>query len=57
VPEGDWIVNMLLGFGPGLRILEPARLRCLLAETAAGISAANASPGEAEKKAPIARKS
>jgi len=57
VPEGDWIVNMLLGFGPGLRILEPERLRSLFAETAAGISAANASPGEAKKKRQVARKS
>lgn len=42
VPEGDWVINTVLGFGPGIEILEPEPLRRALAETAAGISAANA---------------
>jgi predicted DNA-binding transcriptional regulator YafY len=42
VPEGEWIVKLILGFGPGLEILEPPALRESLFKAAAGISAANA---------------
>ena len=42
VPDGGWIVNMVLGFGPGIRILRPESLRLALSEAAAQISAANA---------------
>jgi predicted DNA-binding transcriptional regulator YafY len=44
VPEGDWMLKIILGFGPGIEILEPPSLRQALAEMAAGISAANAEP-------------
>jgi predicted DNA-binding transcriptional regulator YafY len=43
VPEGDWVLKTVLGFGPGIEILEPPAYRRALAEMAAGISAANAS--------------
>jgi predicted DNA-binding transcriptional regulator YafY len=41
VPEGDWALRTLLGFGPGIRLLEPAGLRGKLAEAAARIYEAN----------------
>ncbi|MGA2547188.1 MAG: YafY family protein [Rectinemataceae bacterium] len=56
VPEGDWIINTVLGFGPGIEILEPALLRQALAETAAKISAANARRAEASEKSKPPRK-
>jgi predicted DNA-binding transcriptional regulator YafY len=49
VPEGSWILATVLGFGPGIEILEPLPLRRALSEMAAGISAANAAaaaPGD-----------
>jgi predicted DNA-binding transcriptional regulator YafY len=49
VPDGGWIVNMVLGFGPGIQILRPESLRLALSEAAAQISAANA-PGSRPKK-------
>jgi predicted DNA-binding transcriptional regulator YafY len=53
VPEGEWIVKLILGFGPGLEILEPLALREALFRTAAEISAANAPidllPGKKKK--------
>jgi predicted DNA-binding transcriptional regulator YafY len=55
VPEGDWILKTVLGFGPGIEILEPLSLRGNLAEMAAGISAANA-PGTRFEKKDIAPK-
>jgi predicted DNA-binding transcriptional regulator YafY len=50
VPEGDWVLKLILGFGPGIEILEPLPLRHALAEMAAGISAANASIAKEEKR-------
>jgi predicted DNA-binding transcriptional regulator YafY len=52
VPAGDWILPFILGFGPGLEILEPESMRKALAEAAAGIAAANgprAAMGKSEK--------
>jgi predicted DNA-binding transcriptional regulator YafY len=42
LPAGDWIIKTLLGFGPGVEVLEPAGLRAELAEAALRIAEANA---------------
>ncbi len=42
VPAGDWLIGTLLGFGPGLEVLEPVPLRRALAEAATAIEKANA---------------
>ncbi len=41
VPEGNWIVQTLLGFGPGVEVLEPPELRAELAKAASLLAAAN----------------
>jgi predicted DNA-binding transcriptional regulator YafY len=41
VPEGDWVLDFILGFGPGIEILEPEALRRALSDAAAGLAAAN----------------
>jgi predicted DNA-binding transcriptional regulator YafY len=41
VPDGDWIVGFVLGFCPGVEILEPERLRRELAAAASAVAAAN----------------
>jgi predicted DNA-binding transcriptional regulator YafY len=43
VPAGEWIVGLLLGFGPGLEVLEPESLRRALFEAALAIQGANLS--------------
>ncbi len=45
VPDGDWVIKTLLGFGAGLEVLEPPSLRRALSEAAAGIAAANEGDG------------
>ena len=42
VPEGDWVLKTVLGFGSGIEILEPQALREELSSIAACIAAANA---------------
>jgi predicted DNA-binding transcriptional regulator YafY len=42
VPQGDWVIRTLLGFGPGIEVLEPASVRRAYREAAARITAANA---------------
>jgi predicted DNA-binding transcriptional regulator YafY len=42
LPEGDWIVRTLLGFGPGVEVLGPESVRKAYREAAAAIAAANA---------------
>jgi predicted DNA-binding transcriptional regulator YafY len=42
VPEGGWFINTLLGFGPGIEVIEPESVRRAYSEAAAGIAAANA---------------
>jgi predicted DNA-binding transcriptional regulator YafY len=49
VPEGDWILGMVLGFGPGVSVLEPERLRRSLAEAASAIAEGNGGAGAGEK--------
>jgi predicted DNA-binding transcriptional regulator YafY len=44
VPEGDWIINTLLGFGPGMEVLEPTGLRDRLAAAAEKIAEKHAHP-------------
>ena len=41
LPAGDWIVGTLLGFGPGIEVLEPRSLREELAKAASAIHAIN----------------
>jgi predicted DNA-binding transcriptional regulator YafY len=41
-PEGEWVINIILGFGTGIEILEPEAYRRALSEAAAAISASNA---------------
>jgi len=41
VPQGDWVVRTLLGFGPGVEVLEPEPVRRAYREAAAGIVAGN----------------
>jgi len=43
VPEGDWLLGLVLGFGPGIEILEPLSWRRALAAAAAWLAAANSS--------------
>jgi predicted DNA-binding transcriptional regulator YafY len=50
VPDGEWLVGLILGFGPGVELLEPPRLRRALAEAAAAIAAANAPAAGREKE-------
>jgi predicted DNA-binding transcriptional regulator YafY len=45
VPEGDWVINTLLGFGPGIEVLEPASIRRAYSEAASRIAAANGAGG------------
>lgn len=40
-PAGSWLVRFLLGFGPGVRVLEPDSLRAALRDAALGIADAN----------------
>ena len=54
VPEGEWILSLLLGFGSGIEVLEPASLRSALAERAASVAVANAQ--EARVAPPALRK-
>lgn len=41
VPEGDWLVGMILGFGPGVSVLGPDSLRSALAAAASRIASEN----------------
>jgi predicted DNA-binding transcriptional regulator YafY len=41
-PENDWTIGLLMGFGPGLEVVSPERVRLLLAERAAAIARLNA---------------
>ncbi len=41
VPKGAWMVNTLLGFGPGVEVLKPASLRTAMAEAARKIEKSN----------------
>jgi predicted DNA-binding transcriptional regulator YafY len=41
VPAGDWLLNTLLSFGPGIEILEPRSLRDALAGMAGEIADVN----------------
>jgi len=41
VPRGAWMVNTLLGFGPGVEVVEPASLRAAMAEAAGKIVKSN----------------
>ena len=41
LPAGDWIVGALLGFGPGIEVLEPTSLRRELSDAAAAIHLMN----------------
>lgn len=50
-PSGDWLVRFLLGFGPGIRVLEPDALRERLREKALEIADMNCQ-GEAAILAP-----
>jgi predicted DNA-binding transcriptional regulator YafY len=54
VPEGDWLLKTLLGFGPGVELLSPPSLRRALSEAAAAIAAANEGP--TDKGAPSSGK-
>jgi Predicted transcriptional regulator len=47
LPEGDWLVRMLLGFGPGIEVLEPPSLRAAVAQAASRIVSTNAPTGPA----------
>lgn len=40
-PSGDWLVRFLLGFGPGIRVLEPDGLRARLRDKALRIADMN----------------
>jgi predicted DNA-binding transcriptional regulator YafY len=42
VPQGDWVVRTLLGFGPGVEVIGPEPVRRAYREAAARIAAANA---------------
>jgi predicted DNA-binding transcriptional regulator YafY len=42
VPGGDWVVKTLLGFGPGVEVLEPESVRSACREAAERIAADNA---------------
>jgi predicted DNA-binding transcriptional regulator YafY len=41
-PDGEWLVKLLLSFGPGIRILGPARLRSAFQSAARAMADANA---------------
>jgi predicted DNA-binding transcriptional regulator YafY len=49
LPEGDWILKTLLGFGPGIEILEPADLREKFVAMALSVAVANGKPEKGEK--------
>jgi predicted DNA-binding transcriptional regulator YafY len=42
-PENEWTIGLLMGFGPGLEVVSPDRIRLLVAERAAAIVRQNSS--------------